>query len=299
MPQATFGLLAYATLALAPAAAAAQGDAGANRLGVLVMAHGGTGEWDEAVANVAASLARDWPTTVAFGMADSESLTRGLDALRVAGVDRVAVVRLFLSGASFRDETKYLLGLSDLAPTAFRAHGGGHAAGATPPPEQIRHGLEVATHEDGIVDSDEAGRILADRVRSISRDGPSETLLLLAHGMGDPADDEQLLAAMAAIEVHVRERGFTWVHRATLREDWPEARAIAEREIRDYVRAQNTAGRRVLVVPVRVSGFGPYADVLEGLDYVGAEALLPHAAVSDWLRRKVDEIATARGWVTP
>jgi sirohydrochlorin ferrochelatase len=263
------------------------------------MAHGGTDQWDQAVEAAVAPLAAALPTRIAFGMADAVSLGTALEALRAEGVRRVAVVRLFLSGASFRHQTEYLLGLSDARPTVFApAHGAGHGADASPP-QPIHHGLEIATHEDGIVDSEEAARVLADRARAVSRDPAAESVLLLAHGMGDPRENDELLAAMRAIEQQVWLTGFHGVYSATLREDWAEARAIAEREVRALVESENNAGRRVLVVPVRVSGFGPYADVLEGLDYTATDGLLPHSEVSRWLGRKVEEIATANGWAWP
>jgi hypothetical protein len=39
------------------------------------------------------------------------------------------------------------------------------------------------------------------------------------------------------------------------------------------------------VVPFRLFGFGPYATVLEGLEYVSdQQALLPHPIITDWIR---------------
>ena len=48
--------------------------------------------------------------------------------------------------------------------------------------------------------------------------------------------------------------------------------------------------RRVFkVVPFRVSGFGPYARVLEGLDYeASGQGLLPHANVSKWIENQTE-----------
>jgi hypothetical protein len=268
--------------------------------GVLVMAHGGTPEWDAAIAEATAPLERELPTAVAYGMADPHTLTAALDSLRAEGVERVAVVRMFVSGASFIDQTEYLLGLTDTAPAFFMpshgAGGGGHAAGSHGPPEQIAHGLTVATHFDGMVDAAETHRIFAERALALSRDPASESVLLIAHGMGDQQENDELLAAMGDIERLVSATPFHTVRSATLREDWPPAREIAEREIRAFVDGENQAGRRVLVLPVRLSGFGPYADVLEGLEYTGGDALLPHGDVSAWLRRTAESIAREQGW---
>jgi hypothetical protein len=293
-------LLVVAAL-IAPARAHAQTfEPSESSFGVLVMAHGGTPEWDAAIAEAAVPLAHELPTAVAYGMADPHTLTAALDSLREKGVERVAVVRMFVSGASFIDQTEYLLGLSADPPAFFMpshgARGGGHAAGPHGPPPQISHGLTVATHLDGMVDAEETHRIFAERAVALSSDPASESVLLIAHGMGDQRENDELLRAMQGIERLVAQTPFHAVRSATLREDWPPAREIAEREIRAFVESENQAGRRVLVLPVRLSGFGPYADVLEGLEYTGGGALLPHGDVSAWLRRTAVSIAREQGW---
>ena len=50
-------------------------------------------------------------------------------------------------------------------------------------------------------------------------------------------------------------------------------------------------GGRVIVIPFRVAGFGPYARVLEGLPYASdGRALLPSAEVERWVRRQAREL---------
>jgi hypothetical protein len=42
------------------------------------------------------------------------------------------------------------------------------------------------------------------------------------------------------------------------------------------------------VIPFRVHGFGPYADVLEGLEYVSdGKGLIPHSEIAHWLEQQV------------
>jgi len=245
-------------------------------------------------------LARELPTAVAYGMADPHTLTAALDSLRAQGVERVAVVRMFVSGASFIDQTEYLLGLSADPPALFMgshgAGGGGHVAASHGPPPQVSHGMTVAAHFDGMVDAEETHGIFAERALALSSDPASESVLLIAHGMGDQQENDELLAAMGDIEHLVAQTPFHTVRSAALREDWLPAREVAEREIRAFVENENRAGRRVLVLPVRLSGFGPYADVLEGLEYTGGDALLPHGDVSAWLRRTAESIAREQGW---
>ena len=83
---------------------------------------------------------------------------------------------------------------------------------------------------------------------------------------------------------------------ATLREDREEARVAAEAAIRSFVESQTAQGRRVLVLPYRLSGFGPYAAVLEGLDYVAGDGLLPHDAISRWIEQTAAGVACENAW---
>jgi hypothetical protein len=86
----------------------------------------------------------------------------------------------------------------------------------------------------------------------------------------------------------------------TLREDWPEARLRAEERIRSWVTRANSDGGYTIVVPVRLFGFGPYGEVLEGLDYVADETgLLPHPLVAAWVRKRAARQFCEKGWPHP
>jgi hypothetical protein len=77
---------------------------------------------------------------------------------------------------------------------------------------------------------------------------------------------------------------FEHVQCETLREDWPERREESEQRIRRYIEDAAGRGIRVLVVPFRVAGFGPYAEVLENLDYVAdGQGFCPHPNIADWI----------------
>ncbi|NNF27925.1 MAG: hypothetical protein HKN73_11940, partial [Gemmatimonadetes bacterium] len=207
-----------------PPVALIEPDSSTPATGLLVMAHGGGGEWDQAVAEAVAPLRHERPTALALGMADPLTLSAALDSLENRGVQRVAVVRLFVSGTSFLAQTRYLLGLGP-APARFISHHGSGSGHTIPDP--IGHDLDVATHVDGLVDHEVTGRILVDRSRQLSRDPGSESVLWLAHGLGDPDANGRLEAAMANWAQGLHELGFAAAHAATLREDWPEARERA------------------------------------------------------------------------
>lgn len=290
-----------------PAPPAGSGDdAPASSVGVLVMAHGGGPEWNRTVSEAVAPLAGRMPISLAFGMADPATLTASLDSLKGQGVERVAVVRMFLSGRSFLPETRYLLGLDDAhgERQSRPGHDGdvgpqGHTGGMTSmhgPLHPIDHGLAVATHDEGLLLSVEAESILAARARELSHSSESESVLLIAHGMGDEAENDAVLAALGRVARKIEAAGFQEVETATLREDWPEKRAEAERRIRTFVEHQTAAGRRVLVVPARLTGFGPYAEVLNGLEYVPGEGLLPHREISTWIEKTAARVSCAQGW---
>lgn len=243
---------------------------------------------------------------VAFGMANPETLSRGLDSLRRLGVQRIAVVRLFISGRSFLPETRYLLGLSPERPSVIAAattasHPGnapspaatGHAAVPLIP---IDHRLVVATEESGLMDSPVAELIVQTRARMAGRNPGTQSVLLLAHGMADDEENRQLLEAMSRAAVLVRSDGFHTVRTATLREDWSGPRALAEAEIRAFVAAEASAGRQVLVIPYRLFGLGPYAKVLEGLDYLATDGFLPHDGVTEWILETARTIACRAKW---
>ena len=273
--------------------------------GILVMAHGGDSTWNRTVDQAIAPLRRRHSIVVALGMANPETLSHGLDSLRRLGIPRVAVVRLFISGRSFLPETRYLLGLSPERPPVIDAatttsHPGdalpaatGHAAVPLIP---IDHQLVVATDESGLMDSPVAEIIVQTRARMAGRNPGTESVLLLAHGMGDEEENRQLLEAMSRAAVLVRSDGFHTVRTATLREDWSGPRALAEAEIRAFVAAETSAGRQVLVVPYRLSGLGPYAKVLEGLEYVATDGFLPHDGVTEWILETARTIACRARW---
>jgi hypothetical protein len=74
----------------------------------------------------------------------------------------------------------------------------------------------------------------------------------------------------------------------TLREDWPEKRKEAEARLRTFMEGARREGVRVLVLPYRVAGFGPYSEILKGWDYVAdGRGLLPHGNVIRWIEGQI------------
>lgn len=288
-------LLAAAVAACGTPASVATRTPPDGAMGVLVMAHGGGDEWNAAVEDAVAPLRDAYPIEIAFGMADRPALQDAVTRLEARGVERIAVVRLFISGASFLHQTEYLLGVRADPPDTFTRHGTGAADGAHAPPPPVERRARVAVSHAGLVESDLAGEILAARVQALSRDPARESVLLLAHGMGADDHNAELLHHLDRLADHVRGAGgFRDVRVETLREDWQAKREGAEQRIRDYVTAAAEDGGAAIVVPVRVHGFGPYASVLDGLTYRhGGLGLVPHPLVTTWIRQQAEGLAGA------
>jgi len=255
--------------------------------GVIVMAHGGDPGWNTAIEAAVEPIRAHYPTAVAFGMADRATLADAIGKLEERGVRHIAVVRLFVSGESFLDQTEYLLGLSD-APPAHPMHHGTPGPDANTP---IPHRARLVLSADGLAESSLIGQILANRVRDLSRDPARESVLLLAHGMGDDAANDRLLDNLGRRAVQVQAKGpYRTVRVEALREDWAEDREVAERRIRAFVERARADGGIAIVVPVRVSGFGPYARVLDGYVYRhDGRGLSPHPLLSDWIKEQADK----------
>lgn len=174
----------------------------------------------------------------------------------------------------------------------------GHGGANTPAP--IDHDLTIALSPDGLMQAAEVADVLAARAAALSTSPADESVLLLAHGTGDDVENARWVTAMEHLSGGLRSHGFHAVRVETLREDWPEPRVAAEKAIRGFVSAEAEAGRSVLVVPFRLSGFGPYRRVLDGLDYRPSEAgILPHPAVTDWVEREYRAVAAREGWALP
>lgn len=277
--------------ATAPATAPGEG----GDYGVLVMAHGGIDEWEHEVADALAPLQQEFPIQIAWGMADAASLQRGVSALEAQGVERIGVVRLFVSGESWYERTGQILGIEPGAPERSQvpedAHAG-HHGGMSMEFWQLDTDAAFAMSRQGLSEAPEMGQVLVARTRALSRDPAREDLLILAHGPADDAENRRWLKHIDARADAVRAAlPLRRVEVMTLREDWPDKREEAVADIRAFVERAAAENGVALVVPFRVQGFGPYAQVLEGLDYVSdGRGLVPHPHVTEWVRRQALEL---------
>lgn len=274
----------------------AQSHGSDSRPGLLLMAHGAGPEWNGRVEAAVDDLREQIPVAIAFGMANPHTLQAAVDTLRSRGVGTVAVVRLFVSGASFLHPTQYLLGLrSDPPAEAMIGHRIVPGSEITPLKTDARILLDL----DGLGGSDQAAQILLERANSHAP-VPAETgAILIGHGMGDERENNDVLAAIEEAAAAMREHGYAEVRVATLREDWAAARKAAEEGIRAAVSQMGEDHASVVVIPYRVSGFGPYAEVLDGLEYVPTEGLLPHRLITEWIADRATAVLCATGLSSP
>lgn len=302
-PAAALVLAAGLMLAAVPSSGVAQeAQEQAPPYGIVVMAHGGTPAWNQRIHDVVASIDTDVPVEIAFGMANRASLEASIQAIEEKGVRNIAVVRLFISGDSFREQTEYLLGLDATVPEFLfdSSRTGGMRPvpdpGAVPP---IEHSSVIVLSPTGLAEDDFTGHILAERALGLSVDAASETVLVIAHGMGPEEDNARLVQALEARAQSIREAApFRTVEVVTLREDWEEKRVLAEARIRDIMTRGSEAGT-VIVIPFRVAGFGPYAEVLDGFEYsADGTGLLPHDGMAEWIFATGRNVACNEGWTT-
>lgn len=270
-----------------------------NKTGLLVMAHGGDTEWNDAVRKAVYPLRSFCPVEIAFGMAQRDSLQQAIYNLESRGVDRVAVVRLFVAAESFRHQTEYLLGLRSDPPNMFIDHSAHSGVPLTHPdsihvlsselaPDQVQSKSTIAINQDGLYDSEMIGKIIAARVQSLSLYPEKESVLILAHGEGDDTINQKWILKLNLLADNVRQLSpFRAVQVATLREDWHYKRSRAEKKIRQFVKKGNENQGQVIVIPFRLFGFGPYHSVLKNLKYLSdGKALLPHPAVTEWIKEQ-------------
>ena len=284
-----FVLAAGYTSSLAVSPGASHGNS--SDFGVILMAHGGSPEWNEGVLAAVEPLRDQYTIEVAFGMADAVTIQEAVQRLEAWGVRRIGVVRLFISGESWYDRTEQILGLRPGAPERpvpshlHEAAHGSHRMEFW----RVQTEASFALSTQGLAEAQAMGAVLADRARALSRDPQSEDVLILAHGPGDDLENERWIANIRARATAVRDSlPFRRIQVETLREDWPEKRQEAEQRVRAFVeRARNEEGTAI-VIPFRVQGFGPYAKVLDGLHYVSdGQGLIPHSNVTQWIAEQI------------
>jgi sirohydrochlorin ferrochelatase len=273
--------------------------------GILLLAHGGSAEWNGRVTELAAKVNATRPTEVAFGMATRATIQSAVDKLVARGVTEIVAVPLFVSSwSTVITSTEYLLGLRAEAPAALANYAkmnhapagtsgsaaAGHEGhtvasdGTTPVKSRVPVRMTPALNDHPIV-----ADILASRARAISRDATKEALIIVAHGPNEEDDNRRWLIDMGSLAARLKQsETFASLEYLTLRDDAPKpVRDAATAQLRGIVERELSAGRRVLIVPLLISFGGierGLRERLEGLPYTMAEAaLMPDDRLATWV----------------
>jgi sirohydrochlorin ferrochelatase len=257
-------------------------------IGVVIMPHGATQPWNDAVERAIAPLHSRYRIEMAYGMGDPTVMQQAVERLERQGIRRIVFVRMYALAHHLKDRIEYILGLSDsLEPDGRTA---AHDRGL-PPPVQIRSAALFTTfggyeEDPGIVEA------LHARIQEISRDPSQETVILIAHGDKRDEDNAHWLSVMRANIERLRRdphcAKLKAILAATVREDWPDIREHAVADVRRLIEAYAKTGR-VLVIADRLYGAGPYRKLFDGLDYVLNDKGLVHPALTHWLEAGINQ----------
>jgi hypothetical protein len=271
-----------------------------SKTGILLLAHGGSKQWNNEVTKVASVVNETAPVEVAFGMATKRNIQGAIDRLVARGVGEIIAVPLFVSSHStVITSTEYLLGLRTVAPKelalfARMDHGHGehqtHKASdpnfdpTSPVKSPARIRMTPALDRHSIVSD-----ILFSRLQSVSRNPKREVAVIVAHGPVSDEENDKWLADMREHARRIENAGtFRRIEYLTVRDDAPAPiRAQAAAELRKVVERATSEGNQVLIVPLLLSYGGIEEGIkkrLEGLSYIMCQqALLPDERLVRWV----------------
>ncbi len=287
----------------------------AQKTGVMIMAHGGSQQWNNLVMDAGKPLTEKYIVSYAWGMGDPATLQKSIDELESKGVTKIIAVPLFISSHSMViRQTEFLLGLRDkLAdpPMPSMDHSGGahHMTGmedgndmhhahdkkdAALEPLKIKAELIVTPALD---DNDVVANILRDRIAELSSNPSKETVVLVAHGPNSEEDNQKWITNLESLSSKIEKiqetkgTGFKQIYALTVRDDADKAIFNqAKEQLRTIVRQSGQFGN-VIVVPVFLSSGGrehAVAERLDGLNYKwNGKALLPDSRLTDFLSNTI------------
>lgn len=263
-------------------------------VGTIVVAHGGSAEWNAPVLRIAQQAPTGGPVEVAFLMGDSAANYRFQDAaarLVERGASRIVVVPLLASSHSGHyEQIRWLAGEIDQLDHTMMHHL--HMAGIER--SSVNVPIEITPALDA---SMEIATILAERALFLAQDPAAQALYIVGHGPNSAEDYAEWMANLRPVADSIaRLTSFRDVKLGLVRDDAPEAvRAEAVRSIRETIELQYELTQRdVVVVPLLISkGYVSTQKLpadLAGLPirYDG-QGLLPHDALAEWIARRVTE----------
>lgn len=255
--------------------------------GILVVSHGSREEnWiklvDEAV-NAAAMEAKVPVVSSFLEIVDGRLIQDGIDELERQGVNDMFVLPLFVSsGSTHVDEIGQAFGL--------------------PPLSDLEGDLGTfrvearVTYGKPIDDDPEIAEALLANIAELSSDPANEALLLVGHGSKEPVFHERWQAGLSGLAERLRLLG--GYGRAAHAMLLPDMAADALRRLQEEQR-----DREVIVVPLFLSpGYFTNHVIptrLQGHNYnYNGKAMLPHPAITRWLKRRMAEWLSGGGYAT-
>ena len=251
-----------------------------NPIGVVVMPHGATKPYNDAIEKTIEPLKKKYQVEMAYGMGDSISLQNAISNLEGKGIKRIVFVRMYPSSDQFKEKTDYILGLDSRVPEQWDGL----------IPSQVRTSAIINTFGGYEEDSLIAG-IFLDRIKEVSKNPTEETIVLLAHGgkneQAEKLRNEKMDSHISWIQKQSNPP-FKKIIGMTLREDWPDKRAKALKEIKKVVKEGNSSGK-VIIISNRLYGSGPYNHFLKGLEFeMNSKGLAPHPNLTKWLEKGIE-----------
>ena len=289
----------------------------AQNTGVLIMAHGGSEEWNQNVIQAAEPLEDNYPVEFAWGMANYVTLQKGIQKLEQKGVSEIIAVPLFISSHSpIIRQTEYLFGMRDsladrAMPLMHHTEEYVEMTGAKVDSSDYMHGmlmppnlqqLDISTNitmTSALDDHQVVAQILQDRINTLSVQPSNETVVIAAHGPNRGSDNKKWIDNMESLSQKIQAiqqqngSGFKQIFALTVRDDAPDATASqAKQQFRAIVRQASQFGD-VIVVPLFLSSGGredAVAKRLSGLDFKwSGETLLPDPKITDFLTNSVQQ----------
>lgn len=263
----------------------------AGEIGVVIMPHGSTQPWNDAVETTIQPLMAKYPIEMAYGMGDPRIIQDAVSKLEQRGIRHIIFVRMYALDHQMKPLTDYILGLSEHTPSD--GHGGGHDHSASAP-LQVRTAALFSTF-GGYEQNPEIAQVLHKRIAELSKDPANETVLLLAHGEATDEGNDKWLAVISKNIDRLRQdphcAKLKMIKALTVREDWPKEREKAVAGVRATIEEASKHGR-VLVIANRLYGSGPYKKMLQGLTYEINEKGLVDPILTRWLEDGMTRMTT-------
>jgi hypothetical protein len=91
----------------------------ADKIGVVIMPHGSTQPWNDAVEATIRPLMAKYPIEMAYGMGDPFIIQDAVSRLEQRGIRHIVFVRMYALDTHMKPITDYILGLTDRAPRSL------------------------------------------------------------------------------------------------------------------------------------------------------------------------------------